>query len=259
MDAAKRLQLFGCILGVAALPWVSGQATADETHADQLLQAMSTYLAGLDSFSFDVDIEHEVVSPDGEKFGLRSSGEIDVHRPGNLSVRRSAGFTEVDFLFDGEILSIQDAASGLRTQMQIAGDIDTMIDTLRDDLGRPLPAADLLTGEAYGVLMEDVTEVKDLGSGVVNGVECDHLAFRNPQVDWQIWIAQGDTPHPCMLVITTSDVDQAPQYRISVRDWEGGRAEIPATLAGDGFKDVGPEEFSAGAMPFPPNFSLEDN
>jgi hypothetical protein len=42
--------------------------------------------------------------------------------------------------------------------------------------------------------MDGVTNVKDLGSGIVNGKECDHLAFRSTDTDWEIWIAQGDKP-----------------------------------------------------------------
>ena len=45
---------------------------------------------------------------------------------------------------------------------------------------------------SYDELMKDVYDLKDLGSGVVNGVECDTLAFRKNDVDWQIWIAQGE-------------------------------------------------------------------
>ena len=58
--------------------------------------------------------------------------------------------------------------------------------------------------------MADVIDVKDLGSGVIGGVECDHLAFRTKEVDWQIWIAQGNRPYPCRYVITSSKVAQAP-------------------------------------------------
>jgi hypothetical protein len=65
-----------------------------------------------------------------------------------------------------------------------------------------------------------VTDVKDLGSGVIGGVECNHLAFRTPDVDWQIWIAQGDRPYPCLYVITSPKVAGYPQY------------SAPATLTG---------------------------
>ena len=71
--------------------------------------------------------------------------------------------------------------------------------------------------------MADVTDVKDLGSGVIGGVECDHLAFRAKDTDWQIWIAQGDKPYPCRYVITSKGVDQAPQFTMEIRDWKAGR------------------------------------
>ena len=64
-------------------------------------------------------------------------------------------------------------------------------------------------------------DVKDLGSGVIGGIECDHLAFRTKEVDWQIWIAQGDHPYPCRYVITSKGC-QGPQYSIQIRDWKTG-------------------------------------
>ena len=67
-----------------------------------------------------------------------------------------------------------------------------------------------------------MVEAKDLGSGVIGGVECDHLAFRTKEVDWQIWIAQGKRPYPCRYVITTKLVDQAPQYSLQISDWKAG-------------------------------------
>ena len=57
---------------------------------------------------------------------------------------------------------------------------------MKDTYQRPLLAADLLLSNAYDELMSDVVDVKDLGSGVVGGIECDYLAFRTKEVDWQI-------------------------------------------------------------------------
>ena len=67
-----------------------------------------------------------------------------------------------------------------------------------------------------------VVDAKDLGSGVIRGVECDHLAFRTDEVDWQIWIAQGDRPYPCRYVITSNKIKGSPQYTVDVRDWKTG-------------------------------------
>jgi hypothetical protein len=87
---------------------------------------------------------------------------------------------------------------------------------------RPVPAADLLMSDVYNQIMPLATNVKDLGSGVIRGVECDHLAFRTEEVDLQIWIAQGSKPYPCRYVITSQKVAGAPQYTIDVRSWKTG-------------------------------------
>ncbi len=50
------------------------------------------------------------------------------------------------------------------------------------------------------------------------------------EVDWQIWIAQGEHPYPCRYVITSKGVDQAPQYSLQIRDWKTG-----AEVASDDF------------------------
>ena len=83
----------------------------------------------------------------------------------------------------------------------------------------------------YDALMTDVTDVKDLGSGVIGGKECDHLAFRAKDTDWQIWIAQGEQPYPCRYVITSKGVDQAPQFTMEIREWKAGAGAAAPTSA----------------------------
>ena len=72
---------------------------------------------------------------------------------------------------------------------------------------------------SYAVLTEDATEGVHVGTGIVGGVECDHLAFRNPRVDWQLWVQKGEQPLPLKYVITTKWVTGAPQYTLRIRDW----------------------------------------
>jgi hypothetical protein len=68
----------------------------------------------------------------------------------------------------------------------------------------------------------DVTDVKDLGSGVVGGIECDYFAFRAKDVDWQIWVTQGARPRPCRYVITSTGIADGPQYTVQLRNWKTG-------------------------------------
>jgi hypothetical protein len=95
------------------------------------------------------------------------------------------------WFFGGKTLTLLGTKTNLYTQVEAPGTIDQLVYVLRDKYHRPVPAADLLMSNPYNELMPEVNDVKDLGSDVIHGIECDHLAFRTKDVDWQIWIAQG--------------------------------------------------------------------
>ena len=143
--------------------------------------------------------------------------------------RVPAGLRVSSYFSTGKTLTLLGKKRNLYTQLDVPGTIDHLIDELKDTYHRPLPAADLLLLNAYDALMLDVVDVKDLGSGVIDGVECDHLAFRTKEVDWQIWIAHGDRPYPRRYVITSKLLASGPQYTIQTRDWKTG-GEAAATV-----------------------------
>jgi hypothetical protein len=216
----------------AALFWmvglaVSSPAKADDTDAKTMIKAMSDYLAAQTTVSFGYDTNLEVVTKDHQKLLLASSGTTDLSRPDKIRASRRGGFANVELLFDGKTLTLLGKDANLYTQAEIPGTLDHLVDELRDKYHRPVPGADLLLSNVYEELMRDVVDVKDLGSGVIGGAECDHLAFRTKELDWQIWIAQGERPYPCRYVITSNTVDQGPQYSIQISDWKTG-SEVAA-------------------------------
>jgi hypothetical protein len=223
----KAMQFTAATLSSAALSLVIVSATpsgarAAEAEAKVLLKAMSDYLAAQKAISFAYDANLEVVTKDHQKLLLASSGKIEMGRPDKIRATRHGGFANVEMVFDGKTVTLLGKDLNLYTQVEVPGTIDHLVDELRDKLHRPLPAADLLLPNVYDELMRDVVDVKDLGSGVIGGTECDHLAFRAKEVDWQIWIAQGEHPYPCRYVITANQVDQGPQYSIQISDWKTG-------------------------------------
>ena len=195
-------------------------AKADEMAAKSLLKAMSDYLAAQKAISFSYDTNLEIVTKDKQKLALASSGTIALNRPDEFRITRQGGFADVEAVFDGKTLTLLGKTANLYGQVGIPGTIDHLVDELRDKYNRPVPGADLLLSNVYDQLMPSVINVKDLGSGVIGGVECDHLAFRTKEVDWQIWIAQGSRPYPCRYVITSKLVANEPQYSIQIRDWK---------------------------------------
>jgi len=237
-------------------------ASADEADAKNLLKAMSDYMAAQDAISFGFDATLEVVTKDEQKLALASSGVVTLNRPDKMRATRMGGFADVEMLFDGKTLTLTGKTANLFTQIEVPGTVDNLVDELRDTYNRPLPAADLLMSNAYDELMLDVVDIKDLGSGVIGGIECDFLAFRTKEVDWQIWISQGDKPLPCRYVITSKKVANGPQYSIQFSDWKVG-----GEVAADDFafnnstnaKKIDLKDLQAMMSEMPENFKMEVN
>ena len=191
-------------------------------NAKALLKSMSDYLAAQKNISIDYDSTFEVVSKDRQKLQLATSGTVELSRPDKIHTTRKSGFSDTEMVFDGKTVSLLGKGQNAYVQADAPGTIDNLIDQLREKFHRQLPGADLLQSNVYENLMADVTDIKDLGSGVINGQECDHLAFRTKETDWQIWIAQGEHPYPCRYVITSKQVDQAPEFTLEIRNWKAG-------------------------------------
>jgi hypothetical protein len=202
-------------------------AQAGEAEAKAELKAMSDYLAAQKAISLAYDSAFEVVTTNHQKLSLANSGTVDLNRPGKIRATRAAGFANTEVVFDGKTLTMLSKDKNVYLRVDTPGTIEHVIDVLRNKFQRPVPGADLLLPDVYDELMADVTEVEDLGIGVIGGRECDHLAFRAKEVDWQIWIARGKRPYPCRYVITSKQVDQAPEYSITIRDWKTGDEVAP--------------------------------
>ncbi len=210
-------------------PGAQNDVTAQNAKAR--LKAMSDYLAAQKAISLNYDTVFEVVTSEHQKLQIATSGNIVLNRPDKIRTARKSGFSDTETVFDGKTLSILGKGQNAYVQADVPGTIDNVIDQLRDRFHRQLPGADLLLQNVYGELMTDVTDVKDLGSGVIGGTECDHFAFRAKETDWQIWIAQGANPYPCRYVITSKGVDQAPQFTMVVRDWQAGAGVAAADFS----------------------------
>lgn len=242
----KNITMGTTTLGMIAITNLS-PAQADEAQAKQIFKAMSDYMAAQKAISFDYDTNLEIVTKEKQKLGLASSGTVILNRPNKIRATRSGGFADVEMVFDGKMVSLLGKNVNEYGQSEVPGTVDNLVDVLRTKFKRPLPGADLLISNIYGELMPKVTDVKDLGSGVINGKECDHLAFRTKEVDWQIWIAQGSRPYPCRYVVTTTSVEGWPQYTVDIKNWKTG-AEVPADDFG--FKaPTGAKKLTTGELP----------
>jgi hypothetical protein len=192
-------------------------ATAQD--AEKVLHNMFDYVASQKNITITYDSDIEVVTPALQKLQFTASGQVRLSRPDRLRATRIGGYTDVEFVFDGRTFTVLGKNAGVFAQWDTPGSIGQLVGRLRDEAGLDVPGADLLLARGYDELMADVLEVKHIGRGVIDGRECDHLAFRNLDIDWQVWIEAGDRPIPRKYIITSKTVTGAPQYTLRFKDW----------------------------------------
>jgi hypothetical protein len=213
------IRIFAAASSVAVLSIATTNgARADD--AAKVLKTMADYLAGQKSLSAKFDSDIEVITPELQKIQFTSSGELKMNRPDKLRIRRTGGYADVELVYDGKTVSLYGNNAKSYVQADLAGSVDQMIDTLQARSGAGLPGADLLLSNSYDQLMANVLEGRHIGQGVVDGVECEHLAFRGPDTDWQIWIEAGAKPVPRKYVITSKTMAGAPQYTLKIGEWK---------------------------------------
>ncbi|MGF9761294.1 DUF2092 domain-containing protein [Microvirga sp. 0TCS3.31] len=219
----------GLLAALAVTGVTAPAAWAEDGAAKNILKAMTDYVSRQENLSLKYDTDIEVVTPAVEKIQFSASGDVTLTRPNKFRISRAGGYADVELVSDGSTVTIHDRGGNRFAQVPGSGGFDEVVDRLRSDASLEIPGADLLLSKAYEELMAGVLEAKHIGRGVVDGVECEHLAFRNLDTDWQIWVEIGERPVPRKYVITSKAVGAAPQYTLRLRDWKTGVS--PATDA----------------------------
>ena len=219
----RRSILVGTVLtmSVALIP----SANAQSGDAEKILKSMSDYVASQKTIAVTYDSDIEVVTSNLQKIQFTSSGQVQLSRPDKLRATRTGGYRDIEIVFDGKTVTVNNKDAKDYAQLDVSGTTDELIDALREKHGVVAPGADLLLSNVFDVMMADVVDGAVIGKGVIDGVECDHLAFRNAESDWQIWIESGAKPIPRKYVITTKGVAQGPQYTLRIKEW---KSDVPA-------------------------------
>lgn len=207
------------LLYVAVFVASASNAMAGDNDALSILKSMSDYMSKQATIEFSFDSDIEIITPQLEKIQFTNSGEALLSRPNMLRAHRKGGYADVSLYYDGETASVYSRHDNSFAQVVVPGTIDQLIGVLRAGHGVALPGADFLLSNAYEVLAADIMEAKHIGQGVIGGVECEHLAFRNFDTDWQLWVEIGEQAIPRKIVITSKTINGAPQYTFRVTGW----------------------------------------
>jgi hypothetical protein len=105
-------------------------------------------------------------------------------------------------VYDGKTITLLDRTKNFYTTIAAPPDIDAALEHAVQAFNLRAPLADLIYTKAYEYLTEGALSGFYVGLNKVQGVPCHHLAFREKDIDWQIWVEDSPTPLPRKFLIT---------------------------------------------------------
>ena len=150
----------------------------------------------------DVAGSLDVVTNDGQRIQLDGT-TYKIRRPGFV-IDYNSDIKSRRFIYDGKTFTVYSPKLGSITQRarprhqpRSAGhDLQQVRDHAA--AGRPVPVgrrAPMRLG------IQALKSAYEVGTATIDGVPTDHFAFREGDVDWEVWIQKGDQPLPRKLVI----------------------------------------------------------
>lgn len=230
----------GGLPGAHAQTQPASQKPTPAEYALGLLKRATDRLSGAKSFTFKTSSSVEVMSPVGHLINYFTTAEVAVHRPDKLAAKKTGDGPSFDVFYDGKTFGAVDAKLELYAQMDAPPTLDALVPVVLEKTGMQFPYADVLYSDVYGAVTKNLTHAYWVGKTRIDGVECDHLAFAAPGVEWQVWLGPEKEPLPRRLAVTYLSLERQPRFLVNFSDWD-----LKARLAERRFEFKKP----AGAKP----------
>ena len=193
-------------------------ANAVDPGAIQALKDMGAYLQTLKRFRVSTDLTAERVLADGQKLQHSASADMDVERPNKLRAQMATARSQRELVYDGKAVTLYTPAQKYYSKVPFSDTLDVLVGRLEDRYAVEVPLSDLFVWGTPAAPLAQIESAMNAGQDLVGGDLCDHYAFRQGKLDWQIWITAGSRPLPRKIVITNR-ADEARPQSVSLLDW----------------------------------------
>ena len=208
--------------GAHAQPAPAGAASPPANAVDpasiQALRDMGKFLQTLQRFEVSTELSGERVLADGQKLQHTATADLDVERPNKLRAVMLSARSERQLFYDGKSVTLYTPAQKYYSTVDFTGTIGELISRLKDRFGVEVPLSDLFLWGTPAAPLDKIESAMNAGQDFIGDDLCDHYAFRQANVDWQIWITTGSKPLPRKVVITNR-ADEARPQSVSLIDW----------------------------------------
>jgi len=183
-----------------------------DADAEAALNRMGAALRGLNSFEVRADATTETVYDGTHKIMSRATTTYLVRQPDQMMVDMQTDTTHRRVYYNGKAMTVVGMKVGKYVTFPVTGSLNDVLTKAYEQYGIDFPLQDLFRWGGPSSTVVRPTSGFRVGGSTIDGVTISQYAFRQPGVDFQIWLEDGVQALPRKLVITNVDRPAQPQY-----------------------------------------------
>jgi hypothetical protein len=183
-----------------------------DVDAEAALNRMGAALRGMNSFEVRSDATSETVYDGKHKVMSRTVTTYSISRPDKMTVDMQTDTGHRRFYYNGKSMTVVGMKIGKYLTLPVTGSINEVFTKAYEQFGIEFPLQDLFRwGDPSSNVVRPTSGFR-VGGSTIDGVSVSQYAFRQPGVDFQVWLEDGVQALPRKLVITDTDSPAQPQY-----------------------------------------------
>ena len=192
---------------------------AIDSEAISALHKMGEFLRAQQTFTVQARGTTDDPLPSGQKVQLNGVVDLKVRRPDRMRMDIASDRRNEQIYYDGKTFTVFSDGINYYATFAAPPTLAELKGVLERRYGFDLPLADLFY---WGTEQDGTSAIQGasrIGTSNIDGLTCDHLAFHQKDVDWELWIEQGARSLPRKYVITTTSEKSKPQHSMVLR-WD---------------------------------------
>jgi hypothetical protein len=241
---------FAVVLGVAGVAFAQDAPKTDATpaidpKAMEALDNMGKALRAMGPYTLHADSSAELVLEDGEKVEFGGTVDYKVKPPDGLYAHLKSDRRDREYFYDGKTFTIYAPKSKYFATLPAPPTLRALVDKAEGEYGLEMPLADLFVWGSDQAPTKEITRATFVGPAFLGTTPVAHYAFRQGDVDWQVWIDRDAMPRK--LSIVDVSIPERPAYRATL-EWTKGASIAPDAFAFKPATDAYEIEFFPGTV-----------
>ncbi|WP_447650694.1 DUF2092 domain-containing protein [Pseudomonas abietaniphila] len=208
------LSLLSGVGQIRAADQPAPQVAEKDPRALKILQDMGVYLRGLKNVHLTTNSDTDQVLENGQVVQFSYHTELIATPPDKLRISVVDGPYRKTLFYNGKRFALFDQGQRYYASGDAPATIDALLDDMNERYGIVLPLADLFRWNANTADEVGISSALYINDQEIDGQLCAHYAYRQPDVDWELWVHLGPRPMPCQLVIVRQDSEGLPRHSV---------------------------------------------